>query len=198
MKYLILTLAYLSVLYPLWVWYQGASLVPDRTIIFEIFPALGLLAFVIMWLHIVGGALRGWLGQYIDFDKFVASSSALVLVLLILHPALLLLGIGKPSQWGLVFRFNDARLIWIAIVAWLIFIAYDLAKRHKAREFFIKHWGIIKLVSTLGFFLILAHSLGLGRDLQEGPLRVIWMIYGITAALAAIYTYGVKRILRKE
>src|SRR4030042_3539102 len=104
MKYLILTLAYLSVLYPLWVWYQGARLVPDRTIIFEIFPALGLLAFVIMWLHIVGGALRGWLGQYIDFDKFVASSSALVLVLLILHPALLLLGIGKPSQWGLAFR----------------------------------------------------------------------------------------------
>ena len=92
-------------------------------------------------------------------------------------------------------------LVWIAITAWIIFIGYDIAKRFRrllgeprkmiagGRNFFVRYWQTIKLVSTLGFFLILIHSLGIGRDLQGGTLQYVWIFYGTSAAIATFYTY---------
>lgn len=196
-RYLIFGVALLVVFYPVWVWYGGVRLSFSSAVILDIFPVLGLLAFAIMWLHIVGGALRPWLEQYIDFDKFVTNSSALVLILLILHPLLLLIGLG-PSRWGKFFSLTPALFIWLAVVGWVILVGYDVAKRFKHRGFFVRHWEAVKLISTIGFFFILFHSLGLGRDLQAGPLRAVWIFYGVSAATAAIYTYGLRRFLPKK
>ncbi len=196
-RYLIFGVAFLAVLYPVWVWYGRAQLNLNTTRIFDIFPVLGLLAFVIMWLHIVGGALRPWLERYIDFGRFVTSSSVLVLILLILHPLLLLIGLG-PSRWGKFFSSTPALFIWLAVIGWVILVGYDLAKRFKQREFFVRHWEVVKFISTIGFFLVLFHSLGLGSDLQTGPLRAVWIFYGISAAVAAIYTYGLRRFLAQK
>jgi len=193
-RYLIFGVAFLAVLYPVWVWYTGVRLTFDAAVILDIFPVLGLLAFALMWLHIVGGALRPWLEQYIDFSRFVTSSSVLVLILLILHPLLLLIGLG-PSNWGKFFSSTPALFIWLAVVGWVVLVGYDVVKRFKHRDFFVHHWEVVKFVSTLGFFLVLFHSLGLGRDLQTGLLRTVWIFYGISAALAASYTYGIKRFL---
>ena len=53
MKYLVSVLAYLAVLYPVWVWYESANLVWRRDVVFEIFPVFGLIAISVMWLHVV-------------------------------------------------------------------------------------------------------------------------------------------------
>lgn len=196
-RYLIFGVAFLAVFYPVWVWYSGVRLTFDAAVILDIFPVLGLLALVLMWLHIVGGALRPWLEHYVDFGRFVTSSSVLVLMLLILHPLLLLIGLG-PSQWGKFFSSTPALFILLAVVGWVVLVGYDVAKKFKHRDIFVRHWEGVKFISTMGFFLVLIHSLGLGRDLQSGLLRIVWIFYGISAAAATSYTYFLKRILTQE
>ena len=183
--------------YPLYVWYGRVDLVFGNTLLLNLFPVFGLLAISTMWLHIVGGALRPWLEKYIDFQRFVSKSSVIVLFLIILHPLLLFTGIGFQNA-GSVLGLYDSKYIRLAIIAWFILVGYDVAKRFKNRQFFVKHWETVKLISTIGFFLALSHSLGLGSDLQAGPLRSVWIFYGVSAAIAAVYTYGVRRFLRQN
>lgn len=196
-QFAVAVIAFLAVIYPLSVWYGRVGLVFDENLPLLLFPALGLAAFSIMWLHVVGGALREWLSKFIDFQKFVDSSSVAVLFLIILHPILLLYAVGLRSA-GSIFQFNEAKYIWLAIIAWPILVGYDILKKFRDRAFFSKHWEKVKLVATIGFFLTLFHSLGVGSDLQSGPLRVVWIFYGISAAVAASYTYGIKKFLYKK
>ena len=198
MKYILAISSFAAVFYPLYVWYGrlGGGLAFDENLTLALFPALGLAAFSIMWLHVVGGALREWLTKYIDFQRFVGWSSAIVLVLLILHPALLLAGVGLRNT-KLIFEYNEPKYIWLAIIAWFILVGYEVLKRFKKRDFFIKHWNAVKLISTIGFFLTFFHSLGVGSDLQSGTLRYVWLTYGATAAIAATYTYVIKRFLKR-
>ena len=196
-KYLIYAVAVISVVYPVIVWYGRVDLVFDGTLLLNLFPVFGLLAISIMWLHVVGGALRPWLEKYIDFQKFVSKSSVIVLFLIIFHPLALFTGVGIRNI-GLVFKLNNPKYIWLAVIAWLILVGYDVAKKFKNRQFFVKHWETVKLISTIGFFLALSHSLGLGSDLQVGSLRSVWIFYGISAIIATIYTYGVRKFLRQN
>jgi len=194
MKYLVFALAYIAVLYPLFVWYGRVDLIFDENFPLALFPALGLAAFSIMWLHVVGGALKERIKKYLDFQRFINHSSVAVLFLIFLHPFLLLTAIGFKNI-GVLFQFNEPKYIWIAIVAWFVLVGYDVLKRFKSRNFFAKHWEAVKLISTLGFFLALFHSFGIGSDLQAGPLRYVWIFYGVTAAIAATYTYGIRKFL---
>ena len=199
-KYMLFGGASLAVLYPIWVWFDAANLTLDSMVLFDVFPMFGLIAFSIMWLHIVGGAFREKLEKYFDFDKVVAVSSMLVLGSIILHPLIHFIALivnRGVSIFGYVTNGKEY-LIWIAVIAWLIFVGYDILKKFKNRNFFSKHWQVIRFTSTLGFFLILVHSLGIGRDLQTGFLRSVWLFYGVSAAVATIYTYGVRTILNRK
>ena len=198
-KYLISFGAFLAVFYPLFVWYGrvGGSLSLDATLALNVFPAFGLLAFAVMWLHVVGGAMRDALEKHFNFQKFVDLSSIVVLVSLLFHPLLLVAGIGVRN-FGLVFDYNDPKYIWLAIFAWFILVGYDVLKRFKKRDFFMRHWETIKLISTIGFFLTFFHSIGVGTDLATGALRYVWFFYGVSAGVAAIYTYGVKKFLKRR
>lgn len=196
-KSIIVTASLVSVIYPVWVWYGSANLVLDKIVLFDIFPLFGLIAFANMWLHIVGGALRSHIEPYFDFEKFILLSSNIVLVTIILHPVLAFTALALNGG-GNIFDFvlnGNEYLIWIAIVALVIFLVYEVLKHFRSRSVFAKNWLLIKFISTLGFFLILIHSLGIGRDLQTGPLRIVWLFYGITASIATFYTYFLKRDL---
>lgn len=189
-------LALLIVLYPLYIWYKASGPLTELKNISEIFPAFGLIAFSIMWLHIIGAPFKLILDQYFDFEKFVSVSSKIVLVSLILHPLLLLVYLKVMSAPINILSYLSMRssyLIWLAIAAWFIFIFYDISKKLKKRDFFVRHWKTVRLISTLAFFLVLIHSLGLGRDLQVGTLRYVWIFYGITALIATSYTYFFSR-----
>ncbi len=198
MRYLISSVAFLAVSYPLFVWYErvGSNLTPEGILPVNLFPAFGLVAFSIMWLHIVGGALRVWLEKYFNFERFVDISSIAVLLFIILHPLSLLIAVGIRN-FGLIFEYNNPKYIWLAIIAWFILVGYDVLKRFRKHAFFARHWDTVKLISTIGFFFVFFHSFGIGTDLQSGVLRYVWIFYGISAAVAAIYTYGVKRFLRR-
>lgn len=187
-------LAGLAVFYPLYVWFSNADLTMDKGVWLELFPALGLLAFSTMWLHIVGGAMREKLNKYIDFQQFVAVSSLVVLSSIILHPLILTIGLQVNGGGSVYDYITDGRnyLIWLAVTAWFIFVGYDILKLFKTQAIVARHWQVIKFVATLGFFLTLVHSLGIGGDLQSGSLKMVWWFYGLTAGIATIYSYILK------
>src|SRR3989344_3714661 len=189
-KYLITALCYLAVLYPLWVRFQTVQWTSDpSSLLFNLFPFFGLAAFALLWLHAMSGPFEPWLRKHFDLDRFVHITSLLIFFCIILHPLLLLIGIG----------FNFAQLlqggtyIWLGIVGWLLLITYDIGKALQRYDFFVRNWKNILLISTIGFLLIFFHSLNLGSNLVSGPLRTLWIFYGVTAILATIYTYGIKR-----
>lgn len=189
-KYLVTVLACLAVAYPLWVrlnsltWSAGVDL-PST-----LFPFFGLAAASLLWLHAISGAFEPWLRAHIDFDKFVQLTAGAILVCLIAHPLLLLISLGFRI-WDLYAIYN-INYIYIGAIAWLLLISYDITKPFKSQGFFARHWQKVLLISNIGFLLTFLHSLALGTDLQTGPLRAIWILYGITATLAIIYTYGIK------
>lgn len=195
-KYLILAFAYLAVLYPLWVRLSNSPLVFDSTLPLNLFPYFGLAAFSMLWLHAISGAFEEWLRKYINFDHFVEITSTLILICIIAHPLLLLIGFG--FNIGNIYLVYGTFYIWLAIAGWLLLITYDIGKKLKKYDFFVKNWNKILIISNIGFILTFFHSLGIGSNLQSGPLRIIWIFYGATAILAIIYTYAIKPFLIKS
>ena len=194
-KYSIIIFALAAVVFPLWVRLSTLSWSWNfNQILFNLFPFFGLLAFTLLWLHSLCGVFEEWLRRYINFDQFVHITASIILVCLIAHPLLLL--IGLDFNINNVFLYYSAKYIWLAIIAWILLITYDIGKALKKHAFFSRHWNNILIISNIGFLLIFFHSLVLGSDLQFGLLRFIWIFYGITAILAIIYTYGIKRFLK--
>ena len=194
-KYSIVVVASLAVLYPLWIRLQSLYWSWNLSnIVLNVFPLFGLLAFTLLWLHAMSGVLEPWLRKYINFDQFVHSTATIILFSIILHPLLLLINLRfNISNLFLYYGFTS---IWLGIISWLLLITYDIGKSLQKYPFFVKNWQNILTISTIGFILIFFHSLALGSDLQSGPLRIIWIFYGCTAILATIYTYGIKRFLK--
>lgn len=195
-KYCILIFACLAVLYPLWVNIGNISWFFSLTVIFNLFPLFGLAAFTLLWLHAISGAFEPWLRKYIDFDQFVWITSILIFICIILHPLILLINVG--FNFSPIFLYGKLS-IWLAIIGWLLLIVYDIGKLLKKKyRFFARNWNKILLISNIGFLLTFFHSLGIGDDLQSGPLRIIWIFYGITAIIAIIWTYGIDRSWQKR
>lgn len=195
-KYLITIFACAAVLYPLWVRVQTLNWSSDpNLLILNLFPMFGLIAFTLLWLHSISGVFEPWLRKQINFDRFVHDTSLTILFCIILHPLLLLISLGFSLN-KLFTYYGEADDIVIGIVGLLLLLTYDIGKALKKYDFFTRNWNNILLISTMGFLLIFFHSLGLGHDLQSGPLRIVWIFYGVTAILATIYTYGIKRFAK--
>jgi len=191
-KYCILVFAYLVVLYPIWVNVGNLAWSFNSTIVFNLFPLFGLVAFTLLWLHVISGVFEQWLRKYIEFDFYMELISKLIFFTIILHPLLLLINAG--FKFGPIFLYGKY-YIWLGIIGWLFLITYDIGKALKNQDFFVRNWNKIRLISTVGFLLIFFHSLGVGDDLQVGALRVVWIFYGTTGILATIYIHGIKRFL---
>lgn len=194
--YSIILFGCLAVLYPLWVRFKTLHFAFDTTLLPNIFPLFGLAAFSLLWLHTISGVFEPWLRKHIDFDRFVHLTSILILWCIILHPLLLLISVNFNTSD--IYIYYGIKYIWIGIIGWLLLITYDIGKALKKYAFFVTHWNKILIISNIGFLLTFFHSLYLGSDLQSGLLRIIWIFYGITATLAIIYTYGIKRFLQKN
>ena len=170
--------------YPLTVWYANVSLTLDQTLLVSLFPAIGLVAFTIMYLHILGRPFKHMLEHYVDFDIFERISSYVVLVAVLLHPALR----------TVFLLMNDISISFtlplvLGIIGFFMLITYDLGKAFIRSQWVREHWWLIDVVSTLGFYVIWVHSLMLGSELQTGFLRAVWIFFGISALLASAYTF---------
>ena len=193
-KSLLVLFSLLAVGYPLWVRSSHTIWVLDSTFLANLFPFFGLLAFSLLWLHAISGVFESWLREQINFDRFVRATSIIILISIILHPLLLLIMMG-PAFTQIIY---GGKFVWLGIIGWLLLITYDIGKLLNKYDFFVRHWPKILVISTLGFLLTFFHSLNLGHDLAKDPLRSIWIFYGVTAIIATIYTYGIKKLLTNK
>lgn len=196
-KYNLTIFAYLAVFYPLWVRYHGMVWSSDaNAILYNIFPGLGLVAFTLLWLHSMSGVFEPWLRRCFDFDVYVRNTSFIIFLCIILHPFLLF--VALDFDFNSLWLYGTAKYIRLGVIGWMLLIIYDLSKMLKRNNnFFARNWTNILLISTIGFIFTFFHSLFLGSDIQNSPLRTVWIFYGVTAILATIYTYGFKRF-RKQ
>jgi len=159
----------------------------------DLFPIFGIIAFFLLWIHSMCGVFEEWLRPRMNFDAFIHWTSLVILVSIILHPLLLLILIKFDLQTLLS---ASPLPISLGLVGFLLLITYDIGKALRHRAFFARHWNKILIISTVGFILTFFHSLVLGSHLQTGWQRKLWIFFGITAILATIYTYGIKRFLK--
>lgn len=188
-RYFLITFAYLAVLIPLWMRVKDLDWT-YANLFQNLFPTFGILAFTLLWLHVAGAAFEPWLNRHINFETFVNNTSNLILFFFILHPLLLFLSFGSLNS---IYAVYNPLYVRLGAIGLLLLLTFDVGRALKRREFFVRHWNKILIISTIGFIFIFFHSLNIGSDLQSGPLRFIWIFYGITAIISTIYTYLIKK-----
>lgn len=166
-------------------WSTPADIVPN------LFPLFGLAAFSLLWLHAISGVFEPWMRKHINFDLYVQRTSGLILVCIIAHPLLVLASFNFSITN--LFMVYGSTFIVLGIAGWVLLISYDIIKPlRKSYPFFARHWTVVLAISNIGFLLTFVHSIFVGSDLQAGPLRAVWIFYGITAFLAIVHTYAIR------
>lgn len=187
-RYTAITLIWAAVAYPLLTVIFARTWALDETLLYNLFPIFGVMAFTILWLHVISGVFERDLRKLINFDLYVRRTAWIVFVSIIMHPLLALFSFDF-DLWGII----DVYGTWpirLAVTGWLLLITYDIARLLHKKEFFRRHWRKILFISTIGIILAFFHSIWIGSDLQSGPLRFLWIFYGVTAILATIYNFG--------
>jgi len=195
-KQLVLIGATLAVIVPIFVHIQNVSW-SSSSLIVNIFPIFGLLAFTLLWLHAISGAFWEWLCSHFGvetMEEFIGWTALAIFISIVLHP-LLLLFLVKFDLPSLIS--HSPVPIYLGIFGLLLLLTYDIGKVLKKYKILLNNWNSILIISNIGFILTFFHSLLIGSDLQIGFLRNLWIFYGVSAILAITYTYGVKRFLRQ-
>lgn len=190
-KIFIITFSTLVVLFPLWVRGQALQWAFDSTLPANIFPMFGLAGYGLLWLHVVGPAFEPWLSRFVNFNRFLKETSPIILVLMLLHPIILLI-IMNFSINALLISY-PVEFILLGFIGLVLLLTFDVAKVFKKYDIVARNRNKVLVTSTLGFILIFFHSIGIGGDLQSGLLRAVWIFYGVSAILSAIYVYGIRR-----
>jgi hypothetical protein len=178
--------ALVVVAYPLSVWYANVTLAWNAQLLGALFPAFGLAAFSIMYLHIIGRPFATVLERYVPFSAFESASSTAVLALIILHP-LVRTVYYLVQGFSLLPPANLLVPIGLGVVGVCMLLTYDVGRLLYRNKWVAGHKAAIDVVSTLGFYVIAVHALLLGSDLQVGTLRTVWLAYSATAACASLY-----------
>lgn len=191
-RYLIIAFSILVVVYPLWVSARQMTWAWNGTLLTNLFPLFGLAAFAILWLHIVGPAFEPWLSGQVNFKRFLVWTEPIILVFMLAHPLALLI----IAKFNISLILSGGAYIVLGIVGLLLLVTFDISTALKKRNFVERHWNKILMVSTIGFILIFFHSYFIGHDTRAGELNNVWLFFGITAILSAVYNYGVKRFIK--
>jgi hypothetical protein len=191
-KYAIIFFSWVVVVYPLLMAVQNRVWAWDETLLANIFPLFGLAAYSILWLHVVGPAVESWIDRYVNFRRFLDQTSPFILVFMLLHPLIVLYLV----KFDLNFLRTGGPYIQLGLVGLVLLLTFDIGELLRRKNFVEKHWEKVLLASTIGFILIFFHSINIGHDLQGGTLRVLWIFFGTTSILAAIYNYGIKKLLK--
>lgn len=153
----------------------------------EVFPLLGMIAFVTMWWHFLVGFVRRLRPDYQKLVSLHAASRYWVFVSFMLHPILL-------TTWGLANGYNFPPIelykdykgpqnypyIVLGMLSLGAFILYDIASWLNQTIFVKRYWLIIDALSDAAFVGIFIHSLNLGQHLREGWFRVFWILLGLS------------------
>lgn len=153
-----------------------------------------------MWSHYIVSAKRTYLKIPKEVTtKYFSYTSLAVLISILLHPGILIWrlwrdGFGLPPN-SYLSNYVAVGSRWAALFgtfAWFIFLAYEFHRKFRSRSW----WKYVEYGSDAAMIAIFFHALELGRNLQAGWFRKVWIFYGITYVLALIYirTYKHRQI----
>ena len=171
----------------IWVW--GTELEWDWEDMdkLDVFPLLGLIAFVTMWWHFLVGFVNRLKPDYEKLDWLHTSSAYWVFAAFTLHPALFVSwGLANgydlpPQQLYEDYAGSDMyKFIVLGLLSLTAFIAYDVARVLHRWASMKKVWPFVDAASDIAFIGIWIHSLNLGQHLQSGWLRVVWILLGLS------------------
>ena len=190
------SLSLLAVLLAFMAWGSSLHWRIDRINSYNLFPFFGLVAFSLMWCHYIVSVVRQYLGiEKNHLHTYIEVTSFVVLVAIFAHPGLLEWqlwrdGFGLPP--GNVLQHYVAPSLRVSavlgMVSLLVFLAYELRRWYSDRSW----WKYINYATDIAMLLIFLHGFKLGRTLQAGWLRGVWLFYGATLILALTYIYYIK------
>ncbi|MEX0748835.1 MAG: hypothetical protein WD467_02985 [Candidatus Saccharimonadales bacterium] len=175
------------------VWWQGLNNGLASINSYTLFPLLGILAFSIMWAHYIMSAVRQIMRAETEVLKtYFEITSWLALIALLLHPGLLVWqlwrdGFGLPPG-SVLESYVAPTLRGVVILGTLSLAAFLL---YELRRIFqtIGWWRWIQYLSDGAMLAVLYHGWQLGRHLQSGWYRMVWIMYAITLIAALGYRY---------
>lgn len=164
---------------------------------YSLFPIFGLIAFSLMWVHYITGALRRYASLSPDvFKRHFQVTGYIVLFCILAHPGLLDLqlyldGLGLPFQAipQVYPRVIEQVAILAGVTALTIFLFFELHRFFKDRTW----WRYVEWANIAAMALILWHGFTLGGDLRQPWFQVVWALYAITFVGAVAYTEYDKR-----
>ena len=133
-RYTIIALAWIAVLYPLWMRIGSLPWIFNKSLLTNLFPLFGILAFTLLWLHSVAGAFESFLRRYINFDWFVHITASIIFWCILLHPLLLL--VSLDFNISNLFFYYGVKFVLLGIIGWLLLLTYDVSKALKKHAFF--------------------------------------------------------------
>ena len=158
--------------------------------ILAIFPLLGLVAFVMMWFHLMIAYLKRTKSELFNYKSFYRKTSNIVLVLIILHPLLVFIKAYEFEILAVDFAGEDQRLFGVfGLVALLFFLVYEVVERLRKSSFVKNNWEFVVAMNRVGFILVYLHGLQLGQHLQAGWLKGLWLFFGLTTLVYFAWAY---------
>ncbi len=161
----------------------------------DIFPVLGLIAFGLMWTHFVMDAVRKYYSiPSVKNGAYKTASFGIVLALLLLHPALLWIGLyqdgyGLPPGSHIEAYQGQLLAVGLGTVALMIFLSFELRRWFSKKPW----WKIVQYAQIFGMAAIFYHAIELGGELSQDWFALLWWFYGITLVIAIVYVEIHKR-----
>lgn len=173
-----------------------ASQLGNTVTIYTVFPILGLCAFVLMAMHYVSGGVKQYAGLADDsalLQRYFTITSYIVLVFILLHPALLYIGLYydglglPPLSSFMAYPTTVGRIALVmGAVSLTAFLLFELHRWFKNRPW----WKYIEYFNLVAMALIFVHSLLLGSQLMNGWFRFVWIGFGAMVAGSIMYGYA--------
>ncbi|MBD3235251.1 MAG: oxidoreductase [Candidatus Eisenbacteria bacterium] len=151
--------------------------------------ALALLGFSLIVLQAILAARLKWIERAFGFDiliRFHRNMGILTLVVLVAHPLLLASG---EAGWGLIFSLQQSWVVWVGKAALLLLIVHVLSSVYQRRlGLRFEAWrNVHDLLGPLVLGLGFVHSWFIGDDLVLAPMRLLWIVLLLLAAVLFLY-----------
>lgn len=153
----------------------------------DVFPLLGLIAFVTMWWHFLVGFVHRLQPDYEKLDGLHQASAYWVFAAFMLHPALFVSwGLDNgyelpPTQLYKDYAGDDKDgFITFGLLGLMAFLLYDIGRLWHRWPPMKRAWPFIDAASDIAFIGIWIHSLNLGGNLSGGWFRTFWILLGLS------------------
>lgn len=163
-----------------------------KTLNLALFPLLGLYAFTLVWFQLMIGSSRSLLRQFFPgIITFHRRQGVFALLFALLHPLMLLLGIGPTAYFARTFVDPSLMLyVWIGYVQLALLILTAGTAMLMKQPWLQRRWKVIHYFNYIVFVLIWIHSWFLGADVQSTSLKYLWYFFALTAAVGTALRLG--------